>query len=213
MSRSLHELRKIYQAGLLDERDVDPDPVAQFLMWFDQVSETDSHEANAMIVSTVSAEGKPSARTVLLKHVDQAGFVFYTNYDSRKGQELAANPSVSLVFYWPSLERQVRVSGTAQRTSALDSDAYFLARPAGSQLSAMASPQSRVVPSRAWLEARISEIQVAGASLNRPDNWGGYVVAPDELEFWQGRPDRVHDRIRYRRDTERDLWIIERLAP
>ena len=214
MARTLSEMRLTYDKGELDDDRILPHPMSQFERWFAEVRSTDVQEANAMIVSTVDATGHPSARTVLLKAFDESGFVFYTNYESQKGREISGNPAVALTFYWPTLERQVRVSGTAERVSAEQSDAYFSSRPPGSQLSAIISPQSSVIPDRSFLTVRLAEATARHddvQSLARPANWGGYRVTPHTIEFWQGRPDRLHDRIRY--SQKNGQWIAERLAP
>lgn len=210
---SLSEMRQIYQKGELNEDGVLRDPIAQFAAWFSQIRETDILEPNAMILSTVGPDGTPSARTVLLKSFDESGFVFYTSYESQKGVEIAANPAVAITFYWPTLERQVRINGLASRISPEQSDAYFATRPHGSQLGAIVSPQSAVIPDRWWLVERLREVEAesGGGALQRPATWGGYRIEPQTIEFWQGRPDRLHDRIRYRH-VDGD-WTIERLAP
>lgn len=211
MTGSLANMRKNYSQHQLDERTADPNPFVQFQSWLDEAQSTPLLEANAMVVATVDHDGMPSARTVLLKGFDERGLVFYSNYDSRKGRDIAANPAVALVFNWPTLERQVRMTGTAERTSAEESDAYFASRPAGSQVGAAASPQSEPVPNRAWLEARFERFASQDSPIERPANWGGYRVTPKMFEFWQGRPNRLHDRLRY--DLTLDGWEIIRLAP
>lgn len=206
-------MRREYALASLGEREARANPFDQFQVWFDEAVASTVPEANAMVVATVGSDGAPSQRTVLLKSFDERGFLFYTNYDSRKGRELAGNPRVSLLFYWAELERQVRVSGIAEHAADEESDAYWAIRPRGSQLGSMASPQSQVIPDRAWLAQQaelLAEQQPAGP-IARPDHWGGIRVVPSELEFWQGRPNRLHDRLHYRREQGR--WIIERLAP
>ena len=211
--RRLDELRREYAVGGLDEADLTPSPVAMFEAWMRDVLRAGLHEPNAMVLSTVSAQGRPSSRTVLLKGLDEGGFVFFTNYSSRKGTELAATPRCSLLFLWHVLERQVRVEGAAMRLSADENDAYFWTRPRASQIGAWASPQSEVVADRSALDERYSLLaqRFADERVPRPENWGGYCVEPESVEFWQGRLGRMHDRIRYRRTP--DGWVTERLAP
>lgn len=197
----------------LDERDLEADPIVQFGVWLDDAVAHGIVEPNAMTLATAGPDGRPSARMVLLKGVDERGFVFYTNYDSRKGRELDANPQAALVFWWRELQRQVTVTGTVARVEASESDAYFATRPRGSQLGALASPQSRVLADRQQLDRRFAELAAVHATgqVPRPTWWGGYRVAPDTVEFWQARPDRMHDRLRYLRTASG--WALERLAP
>jgi len=210
---SIADLRQKYTHAGLDERSVEADPYRQFEHWFHAATSAGLHLPNALILATADAQGMPSARAVLLKSYDPGGFVFYTNYSSRKGRELAANPRACLLFSWVDLERQVRIEGPVEKVSAAESDEYFASRPPGSRLGAWASPQSEVLPDRAALEARLAEAkQRYGDDVPRPPHWGGYRVAPVAIEFWQGREDRLHDRIRYRRDGQ-SAWKIERLAP
>ncbi|HJQ29933.1 MAG TPA: pyridoxamine 5'-phosphate oxidase [Rubrobacter sp.] len=206
-------LRREYTRAGLVEGDMDPDPVVQFHNWFEKAIEADLHEPNAMILATSSIEGNPSARAVLLKGYDERGFVFYTNYEGRKAGELEANPPCALLFYWGELERQVRVEGRARRISGEESDAYFISRPRGSRLAAWASEQSRPVGSRSILEERVRalEAEYEGREIPRPPFWGGYRVEPEVIEFWQGRENRLHDRLVYRRTD--DGWKIGRLQP
>jgi pyridoxamine 5'-phosphate oxidase len=210
---SIADLRKEYTRHGLSESDIDPDPLVHFQRWFDQAIAAGLIEPNAMTLATATPDGRPSARMVLLKGVDNGGFVFFTNYESRKGMELAANPWAALVFYWPELERQVRIEGRVERISAEESDAYFASRPNGSRIGAWASRQSSVIGSRADLEQRVAELEqfYADRTVPRPPFWGGFRVIPDTIEFWQGRPNRLHDRLHYRRNAGR--WIIERLSP
>ena len=207
------QLRLDYRRAALSERDAASDPFELFTRWFDEAVAAAIAEPNAMTLATVDAAGRPSARIVLMKGVDARGVVFHTNYDSRKGRDLEANPRAALLFFWVDLERQVRIDGTAERVSAADSDAYFAARPRGSQISAWASPQSSPVADRAFLEARVAEVEArfASGAVPRPPNWGGIRVVPDRFEFWQGRASRLHDRIAWSRQADR--WTIERLAP
>ncbi|HEY3243225.1 MAG TPA: pyridoxamine 5'-phosphate oxidase [Phycisphaerae bacterium] len=212
--RSLRDLRREYESEGLHEADMNPDPFKEFARWFDEACSGGLLQPDAMTLATATPDGRPSARMVLLKHFDERGFVFYTNYHSRKGRELAQNPYAALVFYWPELDRQVRISGTVQLGSREESEAYFRTRPLGAQLSACASEQSEMVESRGVLEARVRALlsESQGKDVPCPDNWGSYRLIPDEFEFWQGRIDRLHDRLRYRCQPDR-TWRIERLAP
>lgn len=210
---NLAHLRQEYMRESLDEQDVARDPITQFNRWFDEAVNARMPIVNAMTLATASAMGRPAARIVLLKGVDHAGFVFYTNYDSRKGREIAANPHAALLFHWTELEREVRIEGRVEKVPAAESDEYFNGRPLGSRHAAIASPQSTVVADRAALEACFAEVEARhGDSPSRPQYWGGYRVVHETVEFWQGRSNRLHDRILYRRQHDGG-WHIERLAP
>jgi len=210
---SIPDLRREYARARLDEADVSHDPFVEFARWFAEAQEARVEEVNAMTLATASSDGAPSARIVLLKAFDASGFVFFTDYRSRKGEELEANPRAALVFFWSELERQVRITGSVTRTSAKESASYFRTRPLGSRLGAWVSHQSLVIPSRTPLETgmREAEARFSGGEVPLPPYWGGYRVAPQAIEFWQGRESRLHDRIRYSRDGER--WKVERLSP
>jgi pyridoxamine 5'-phosphate oxidase len=208
----LANLRRDYASESLSERDVHPDPVKQFEKWFEQALRAGMIEPNAMTLATSTPDGRPSARMVLLKGVDANGFVFFTDYRSRKGAELSANPHVSLCFWWDALQRQVRVTGAAARVSREESEAYFRTRPHGSRIGAWASHQSAPLESRAPLEREVERVGAAYPDdVPLPPHWGGYRVTPESIEFWQGRPSRLHDRIVY--TAERGTWIIGRLSP
>jgi pyridoxamine 5'-phosphate oxidase len=211
---AIEDMRREYMRAELTEDAAAADPVRQLAAWLEEAAAAGVTEPNAMTLATASADGVPSARMVLLKGVDDRGLVFYTNYGSRKGDELAANPRAALVLYWAPLERQVRVEGRVEKVSREESAAYFASRPRGSRLGALASPQSAVVAGRSVLEERLAELETAhpGGDVPLPDNWGGYLVVPEVVELWQGRPNRLHDRLRYRADG-RGGWIRERLAP
>lgn len=206
-------LRADYQRAGLRRADVSPDPIDLWRAWLDDAWNAGIPEANAMVVTTIDPDGAPSVRTVLCKGVDERGFVFFTNYESRKGRAIAACPSVALLFPWHPLSRQVIVNGVAQRTPRTESEAYFATRPRGAQLSASASEQSRPIADRETLEARVAELAARydGKAVPCPPGWGGYVVHPDTIEFWQGRADRLHDRLRY--CATDGGWQIERLSP
>jgi pyridoxamine 5'-phosphate oxidase len=199
----------------LDVADVDADPTVQFQRWFDEAVAAAVPEPEAMCVASVATDGTPSARMVLLKHVDRRGFVFYSNYHSQKGAELAANPRSALVWRWFALERQVRAVGAAEAVAPEESDAYFATRPRGAQIGAWASPQSQVLAGRAELEARVAEAEVrfGDGPIPRPPWWGGIRIVPETAEFWQGRRSRLHDRLRYRSLPGNNGWVVERLAP
>ena len=214
MDKTIAELRKDYTVSGLSEIEVNANPFTQFQQWFDQALAAQLLEPNAMTVATATADGKPKARMVLLKDFDERGFVFYTNYNSQKGQELAENPQASLVFWWAELERQVRISGRVEKVSETESDKYFYGRPLNSRLGAWASNQSEVIESREVLTRQLQELQTKyhNQDIKRPPHWGGLRVIPTEIEFWQGRPSRLHDRLRYTR-LDDGTWKIERLSP
>jgi pyridoxamine 5'-phosphate oxidase len=212
---SLADLRREYARARLDESHVSHDPLVEFARWFAEAQEARAHDANAMTLATATADGVPSARIVLLKGFDERGFLFFTDYRSRKGAELEANPRAALVLYWSELERQVRITGRVERASHDESEAYFRTRPRGSRLGAWASYQSRVIPGRATLEADLREVQTRypDGDVPLPPHWGGYRVVAEAIEFWQGRESRLHDRIRYVRESGGKGWRVERLSP
>jgi pyridoxamine 5'-phosphate oxidase len=209
---NVSDVRREYIREGLRKRDLDPDPVAQFLKWLGEAQAARPDDFTSMVLATADRSGQPSARVVLLKGCDDRGFVFFTHYDSRKGRDLAENPRASLVFYWPEFDRQVRIEGTVETTSREESEAYFQSRPLGARIGAIASRQSAVLASREELERRVQETaERFGDTVPCPDSWGGYRVVPDEVEIWQGRENRLHDRFRYRRQPEG--WKIDRLSP
>jgi pyridoxamine 5'-phosphate oxidase len=214
MQTSIADIRKNYSQQTLLESDADKNPILQFSKWWNEAIASEIDEVNAMTLATASADGMPSARIVLLKGFTDEGFVFFTNYESFKGQQMAENPKACLVFFWKELERQVRITGLIQKVSAAESDAYFISRPKGSQVGAWASPQSRVIESRDWLDNQYKKLETDNeeVALDRPPHWGGYIVKPVIIEFWQGRPSRLHDRLQYTLQ-ENGEWNLERLAP
>lgn len=209
-----HDLRQTYDRHRLQDASVAKSPFQQFSIWFQEALLQQDIEANAMVISTLSESGRLSSRTVLLKSFDQRGFVFYTNYHSQKGRDIAYHPWVSLTFFWEKLQRQVHIQGKAEKVADAESDAYFAERPFGHQVGAWVSPQSQVIPNRAYLEERAKELEAKFhlENIARPPHWGGYLVVPENFEFWQGRPNRLHDRITYRRDDNGN-WDNLRLAP
>jgi pyridoxamine 5'-phosphate oxidase len=225
MSNAIADIRKDYKLASLEEVDVASNPIDQFTRWWNEAVASQIDEVNAMTLATVNAAGVPAARIVLLKGYNPDGFIFFTNYESDKGKNLAQNPNAALVFFWKELERQIRIEGTVQKVSAEDSDRYFNSRPASSRIGAWASPQSAVIENRLVIEQNVERYTsiFANDSIERPDHWGGYIVKPTSIEFWQGRSSRLHDRIRYKletngyntaTDTRSDAnWKIERLAP
>jgi pyridoxamine 5'-phosphate oxidase len=211
--QSISHIRKDYTLQTLSENEAAANPIEQFNKWWDEAVKSEIEELNAMTLATASAEGVPSARIVLLKEYNEKGFVFFTNYESAKGQELAENPRATLLFFWKELERQVKITGIVEKISAAESDEYFFLRPIGSRIGAWASPQSHVIENREWLEKRVEELsKQKEEDVKRPPHWGGFRVKPVMIEFWQGRPSRLHDRIQYTLE-ENGAWKIERLAP
>jgi pyridoxamine 5'-phosphate oxidase len=210
---NLHNLRQEYKTAQLTENDVDANPLHQFGKWFSAALDAQLYEPNVMTLATADRYGKPSARIVLLKEYDENGFVFYTNYESKKGQDLLENPEAALVFFWAELERQVRIEGVVSKVDPQTSANYFHSRPTGSQIGAMASPQSSILNSRESLEDKVVQLskEYEGKEIPHPAHWGGYLIEPTHMEFWQGRPSRLHDRIVY--DLVDGSWIINRLAP
>ncbi|MET0635622.1 MAG: pyridoxamine 5'-phosphate oxidase [Chitinophagaceae bacterium] len=214
MLHDIAGIRQTYASRSLSEADITPDPVSQFAKWWKEAVDSEVPEVNAMTLATASNDGVPAARIVLLKGFSADGFVFYTNYESYKGIQLEENPKACLVFFWKELERQVRITGIVQRTSPEDSEEYFHSRPRGSQAGAAVSPQSRIIESREWLESAYNRFEQANADreILKPDYWGGYRVVPVVVEFWQGRPSRLHDRIQYSMQEDGN-WVTARLAP
>lgn len=214
ISPDMGSLRGDYTARGLRRADLDSDPIRQFTLWFTDAAQAGIRDANAMSLATATRDGEPSVRIVLLKGFDERGFVFFTNHASEKGKQLEANPRAALAFYWVQLERQIRIAGTVERTSREESEHYFRSRPQGSQLGAWVSRQSEVIDSRQILDARLAKMteRYAKGEIPLPPHWGGYRVKPTVIEFWQGRPNRLHDRFRYTRQSK-GSWLIDRLAP
>lgn len=214
MNNSIADIRKDYKLKSFLETDTVDNPINQFSIWWNEAIESEIDEVNAMTLATANKHGLPSARIVLLKGFSQDGFVFYTNYHSHKGSELLENPNAALVFFWKELERQIRIEGTVKKCSALESDAYFQSRPEGSKIGAWASPQSSVIKNRIVLEENVLHFQQKfyNENIPRPESWGGYIVKPNLIEFWQGRSNRLHDRIQYK-ILGNGSWLKERLAP
>lgn len=213
MHSSIADIRTDYKQRSLNEVDIDNDAIKQFENWWEEAIHSKIDEVNAMTLATATSTGLPSARIVLLKGFDEKGFIFFTNYNSDKGKEIAANPHVALLFFWKELERQVRIEGTIEKVSAKESDDYFASRPAGSRIGAWSSPQSSVIEDREFLEENEIAFKAKfGDNIPRPEHWGGYIVKPERIEFWQGRSSRLHDRIKYTR-LQNNTWKIERLAP
>jgi len=214
MQENIADLRKNYAQKKLLEKDVASDPFIQFQQWWDEAIAAEIEEVNAMTIATASMDAVPSARIVLLKDFSEKGFVFFTNYNSFKGQQLSENPKASLLFFWKEVERQVRITGLVMKITPDESDAYFYSRPVESQVGAITSPQSQIIESREWLDEKFQHLEkeFQNKKIQRPENWGGYIVKPVIIEFWQGRPGRLHDRIQYTMNANGD-WKIERLAP
>jgi pyridoxamine 5'-phosphate oxidase len=209
-SKDIHDQRRNYQLSELTEEKISPDPFRQFSEWFEDANKAEMIEPNAMVLSTATQKGKPSSRVVLLKAFSENGFVFYSNYESKKGRTLAENNQACLLFFWDKLERQIRIEGTVEKIEARLSDEYFAKRPIESRLSAIVSKQSEEIPSRQYLEEKLEQLRETG-SAQRPENWGGYILKANYFEFWQGRASRLHDRIVY--ELQNDAWKIKRLAP
>ncbi len=214
--KNLYLYRKSYEKGILSKAIMDPNPMQQFRSWFYEVKDRGGvDEVNAMTVSTIGINGFPKGRVVLLKKYDEYGFYFYTNYNSEKGKSIEKNNKVSISFFWPNMERQILINGIAEKTSEADSTNYFHSRPKGSQLGAIASPQSHVVESREMLDQNLQKLEreFENKEIPKPSFWGGYLIRPVSIEFWQGRANRMHDRLRYTWNNEKEDWVIERLAP